>query len=63
MMPMAAGGARPVRDLVSASLLTSGERGEVHFMCRDGQRLTLVTDPVTAQQVALSVWGALSRPR
>lgn len=63
MMPFPAGHARHVPDLIAASLLTAGDRGEVHFVARDGRKLTLVTDPETARQVAVSVWTALARPQ
>jgi hypothetical protein len=62
MLPLNAGHARPAPDIISASLLTAGDRGEVHVIARDGRLLTLVTDEATARSLAMSLWRALDRP-
>lgn len=62
MTPLNAGLGRPTPDLVAASLLTAGDRGEVHLVARDGQLMTLKTDEATARKLALSLWKVLERP-
>jgi len=62
MTPLNAGLGRTMPDLVSASLLTAGDRGEVHLVARDGRLMTLRTDEATARKLALSLWKALERP-
>ena len=61
MTPLHAGIARTMPDLISASLLTAGNRGEVHLMGRDGRVLKLKTDTATARSLAVSLWKALDR--
>ena len=61
MTPLNAGIGRTMPDLVSASLLTAGNRGEVHLIDRDGRLLKFKTDTATARSLAVSLWKALER--
>lgn len=63
MTPMLPGPAAQAArsDLVAASLLTSGGSAELHLITRDGQRLRIAADEVTARRLALGLWQVIEQ--
>ena len=59
MAPLGLGPGGLASELVAASLLTSATGAELELVSRDGQRLRLAADEVTARAIAISLWRAL----